>query len=255
MFVVEARGLTEERLALMLPRVAEAAEAIDAPIVIATDLSAIDTVAATMPGARTQILCEADATEQTITLILAMQLIGNGELYDRRLYENEAARLQRLNEEVARIAKVLSRLSQTDSAERRAGASDVFERRQTFTARPIDDVAIDPSEIRRAIKGRRLRDQFFGAGVFEEPGWDMVLDLFAAELKRTRVSVSSLCIAAAVAPTTALRWISKLTEAGLFQRQPDPLDRRRAYMELSERASRALRDYMGAMRRAGLSLA
>ena len=255
LFVVDTRGLAEERLVAVLPRIADAAAAWASPIVVTVDFAAIDAVVAALPGSRTQFLCDADAGEQAAALMLAASMIGHGRLQDSRLHENEAARLQRLNEEVARIAEVLSRLSRREAAERRSEASDVFDRRQTFGARPIDDIAIEPGEIRRAIKGRRLRDQFFGTGLFEEPGWDMILDLFAAELERTQVSVSSLCIAAAVAPTTALRWISKLTEAGLFERRPDPFDRRRAYMELSERASRAMRDYVGALRRAGLSLA
>ena len=43
----------------------------------------------------------------------------------------------------------------------------------------------------------------------------VLLDLFAAELEGNRVSVSSLCIAAGVAPTTALRWIARMTDMGL----------------------------------------
>ena len=100
-----------------------------------------------------------------------------------------------------------------------------------------------------------MRDQFFAPGLFEDPAWDMLLDLFAAELERTRVSVSSLCIAAAVAPTTALRWIAKMTETELFVRQPDPMDRRRAFMALSGHASQAMRRYMAAVRRTDLGMA
>lgn len=71
-----------------------------------------------------------------------------------------------------------------------------------------------------------------------------------AELERTRVSVSSLCIAAAVAPTTALRWIAKLTESGLLIRHPDPTDRRRAFIALSAKTSDAMRRYMLAVAQA-----
>ena len=113
-----------------------------------------------------------------------------------------------------------------------------------------DDSAIAPTEIRRAIRARRLRDQFFGGGLFEDPAWDMLLDLFAAELEGNRVSVSSLCIAAGVAPTTALRWIARMTDMGLFVRHPDPVDRRRAFMTLSPRASEAMRAYLVAARKA-----
>ena len=93
------------------------------------------------------------------------------------------------------------------------------------------------------------------AALFADPAWDMLLDLFAAQLERCQVSVSSLCIAAAVPPTTALRWIGTLHEAGLFERQADPSDRRRAYIGLSAKGFEAMRSYASAVKRAGLSLA
>jgi hypothetical protein len=40
--------------------------------------------------------------------------------------------------------------------------------------------------------------------LFADPGWDILLDLYAARQEGKQVSVSSLCIAAAVPPTTAL---------------------------------------------------
>ena len=92
-------------------------------------------------------------------------------------------------------------------------------------------------------------------GLFEDPAWDMLLDLFAAELEGRQVLVSSLCIASAVAPTTALRWINKLIAVGLLERQPDTLDRRRAFVALTPRASTCLNDYVAGLRRAGLSIA
>ncbi len=114
---------------------------------------------------------------------------------------------------------------------------------------------VTATEIRQTIRGRRLRDQFFGHGLFEDPAWDMLLDLSAADLERARVSVSSLCIAAAVAPTTALRWISRMTEAGLFEREPDPFDRRRAFMRLSAKARDGMHEYWRAAKRAGTMIA
>lgn len=254
LLALEAQGVDEKLLAAALPRIDAGANALGAPIVISFDRSAIDVVAATLLGPRTQMLCEPSLADRTLALALAAQAIGHDAISDTT-YEGEAARLKRLNEEVARIAEVLSRLSRRDTTDLRRDVPAIADRQFGFNAEPMPDVVIDAGEIRRAIRGRRLRDQFFGTGLFEEPGWDMILDLFAAELEGVRVSVSSLCIAAAVAPTTALRWVSKLTESGLFERQPDPFDRRRAYMELSERASRAIRDYVGALRRAGLSLA
>ena len=64
--------------------------------------------------------------------------------------------------------------------------------------------------------------------------------------------MSSLCIAAAVAPTTALRWIGRMTAAGLLVRQHDPFDRRRTLMSLSDRSLAALRSYVAMLRAQGL---
>ena len=103
--------------------------------------------------------------------------------------------------------------------------------------------------MRSIIRARRLRDQFFRGGLFADPAWDMLLDLFAARLEGTRVAVSSLCIAAAVPATTALRWIKALTDRGLFVRSADPQDGRRVYIALSDEVARSLTAYLRAVQR------
>ncbi|MEY4159388.1 MAG: hypothetical protein RLZZ136_9, partial [Pseudomonadota bacterium] len=104
-----------------------------------------------------------------------------------------------------------------------------------------------PTKIRDILRHRRLRDQFFDAELFTDPAWDMLLDLGAAQGEKQRVSVTSLCIAAAVPPTTALRWIGQMITAGLFQRTEDTHDRRRAFIELTTKASDALAYYFAAL--------
>jgi DNA-binding MarR family transcriptional regulator len=99
------------------------------------------------------------------------------------------------------------------------------------------------------IRARRLRDQYFRGDLFADPAWDMLLDLMAARIEKKRVAVSSLCIAAAVPATTALRWIKALTDRGLFVRAADPQDGRRVYIELSDDTARALATYLRALRR------
>ena len=59
--------------------------------------------------------------------------------------------------------------------------------------------------LREKIKLRRLREQFFPPDLFADPSWDIMLDLKAGAQEGQRVSLSSLCIAVAVPPTTALR--------------------------------------------------
>ncbi|WP_337847946.1 winged helix DNA-binding protein [Sphingomonas sp.] len=160
--------------------------------------------------------------------------------------ERERERLQRLNEEVARLAAVLSDFA-ADPVRR-----DLREPGRGFRAEPGEGADPAPRMVRSMIRARRLRDQHFHPELFADPAWDMLLDLYAARLEGVRVSVSSLCIAAAVPPTTALRWIGTLHDAGLFEREPDPIDRRRAHIKLTDRAAAAMRSYFAATERQGL---
>ena len=79
--------------------------------------------------------------------------------------------------------------------------------------------------------------------MFADPAWDMLLDLLQAEIAQLRVPVSSLCIAAAVPATTALRWLKTMTQQGIFVRRADPHDGRRVFVELAPQASQAMRRY------------
>lgn len=120
---------------------------------------------------------------------------------------------------------------------------------------PAEPVQVAAADVRKAIRARRLRSRPFPDVLFEDPAWDMLLDLYAAHLERAQVSVSSLCIASAVPPSTALRWISKMTEDGLFVREPDPFDRRRAFMALSEAAFDRMNRYFATLAQNGLAIA
>ena len=79
-----------------------------------------------------------------------------------------------------------------------------------------------------------MRLRYFDGSLFADPAWDILLDLAAARAERQQVSVTSLCIAAGVPATTALRWIGQMVEAGLLVRLSDPHDRRRAYIALAD---------------------
>jgi hypothetical protein len=95
------------------------------------------------------------------------------------------------------------------------------------------------------IRLRRRRDTIFGNGLFADPAWDMLLDLFLARERGLRpVSTSSLCIAAAVPATTALRWIDILVRRGLLSRHADPKDRRRVFIRLTDMAWRKMQDLL-----------
>ncbi|KPF79504.1 hypothetical protein IP88_01900 [alpha proteobacterium AAP81b] len=106
-------------------------------------------------------------------------------------------------------------------------------------ARP-EETPIDAALVRRILKLRRERMRFLPGDLFADPAWDMLLDLTAARLEGQQVPVSSLCIAASVPTTTALRWVRSLSEAGLFERSTDPRDARRTWIALTPQASEAM---------------
>ncbi|MEO7239938.1 MAG: winged helix DNA-binding protein, partial [Sphingomicrobium sp.] len=145
-----------------------------------------------------------------------------------------AARLRQLSDEVSRIASTLARLSAGPVAAAPAAQAQA-------ASAAIPEVSADT--IRAVIRARRLRSRFFSEELFADPAWDMLLDLLQAEISQLRVPVSSLCIAAAVPATTALRWLKTMTRQGMFVRRADPHDGRRVFVELAPEASDALRRY------------
>ncbi len=244
LILIEARGADPDQLIPILRLIGgDAAEAGPA-IVVTLDAEQIDLVAAQLLAGPVQLLCAPTVAERVSALAIALARKSHGFV---RADDKDAERLQRLNEEIARIAETLARLTRSEGT---AGRAIVGDRSLGYRAAPVA-VEVAATEVRMAIRVRQLRHQFFGEGLLEDPAWDMLLDLFAADLERAQVSVSSLCIAAAVAPTTALRWIGRMTEEGLFERKPDPFDRRRAFMALSANAREAMMRYWAAAKQIG----
>ncbi|CAO3452524.1 hypothetical protein [Azospirillum argentinense] len=98
--------------------------------------------------------------------------------------------------------------------------------------------------LRTLQQSRVARDKYFPKGLFEDPCWDMLLDLMANHLRGRRISVSSLCMASGVAQTTALRRITELHDRGLVRRIADEKDGRRVFIELTEQGIAALSGYV-----------
>ena len=112
-----------------------------------------------------------------------------------------------------------------------------------FLAAVQSDSGPGPRAVRRLLRWRSQRANFFSAKLFADPAWDILLELYAAELEQRRVSVGSLCIASRVPATTALRWIATLVGEGLIKRHSDPLDARRIFVTLAPDSSRAMAKY------------
>lgn len=200
--------------------------------VISAPAPLIDVVAARTWHPRVLHLCEADEADRVAAIALASARQKH-RLHDIGK-EQGAPRLQQLSDEVGRIATALASLSFD------AGTEKVAE----GEPEEILEGRFDAGQIRAMIRARRMRAQYLGSDLFADPAWDILLDLFAARLERRRVAVSSLCIAAGVPPTTALRWIKTLTDVGLLVRVADPQDGRRVHIELAPGTAGRLESYL-----------
>ena len=234
-----------------------------AQLVVSTSVEALDDVFASLDQSNPQILVDPGRAERVIALGRVLARLPNLRL--RELSEDDRLTLLRLTEQVGQIAERLEKMgadkagpqgsvtgdsafrfespapafaSQAGDANAGQGA-DASERLVRASRPPLPD----PRLVRKVIRQRQLRARFFDGDLFADPAWDMLLDLTAARVEHNRVSVTSLCIASGVPPTTALRWISQLTEAGLLERVEDETDRRRAFITLTDRAADAMARY------------
>lgn len=235
-------------------------------LVCETSLAALDRLVAAVPASlQAQFLVDADATDRLVALAAARRT--RYQVVHDIARDAAMERIDRLQEEVARISRLLGDLAgqrgglpgtPTGFAPRPEEFADypgqVRSAPRDFAAVPRSFVpeerAIERQRakaVRRVLRQRRMREQYFPADLFADPAWDMLLDLYAARLERQPVSVSSLCIAAAVPATTALRWIKTMTDAGLFLREADPHDGRRIFIGLAEGAFDSLARYFEAL--------
>jgi DNA-binding NarL/FixJ family response regulator len=223
-----------------------------AQLVVSTSVEALEDVFACLDQSGAQILVNPSRGERVVAL---------GQVLGRRLSqrvkdlsEEDRLTLLRLTEQVAQIAERLERLGGSSQPRESEESAFRFESPRQAYAAPDGDVSErlvrasrpplpEPRLVRRILRQRQLRARFFDGDLFADPAWDMLLDLTAARAEHTRVSVTSLCIASGVPPTTALRWIGQMTDAGLLERVDDETDRRRAFITLTDKAADAMARY------------
>jgi DNA-binding MarR family transcriptional regulator len=201
--------------------------------VVSTSENLLDPVVAALGDDGVELIVDADESERAAALAIATSRVGTPLRLSDVATDKSAARLRQLSDEVSRIAATLARLSTGPTP-----ATPAVE-----AAVPGDLPPVSAETVRSVIRARRLRSRYFSEELFADPAWDMLLDLLQAEIAHLRVPVSSLCIAAAVPATTALRWLKTMVGQGLFVRRADPHDGRRVFVELAPEASSALRRY------------
>ena len=96
---------------------------------------------------------------------------------------------------------------------------------------------------RRLLENRRKRVAIFGAQMFAEPAWDMLLLLYLSGRGR-RQTQSSLCELSGASRSTAMRWIEFLAGRGLVRREDHPTDKRQNFVSLTEKGRHLLDLYL-----------
>ncbi|MBX7526162.1 MarR family winged helix-turn-helix transcriptional regulator [Qipengyuania vesicularis] len=223
-----------------------------AQMVVSTSMAALDTVFGCFAMSGAQILVDARRADRVIAMGQVLAHVPNLRL--RELAEEDRLMLLRLTEQVGEIAQRLEGLS---PGQREGGGAFRLEA-PTQQWRGSDEGYVvkrgeaaprlpSGAAIRDMIRQRQTRAEFFDAQLFSDPAWDILLDLAASRAERRQVCVTSLCIAAAVPATTALRWISQMVEANLLVRIPDPHDRRRAHIALADATADLMARYFQAI--------
>lgn len=201
--------------------------------VVAASKNLVDVLFCEVGGSPIQLVIDGDEAERAAALAIATSGVERATTLSDVAADRSGERLRQLSDEVSRIASTLARLSTGPAS---------TERPAPIPAN-IDAPQVSGEIVRQVIRARRLRSRFFEKELFADPAWDMLLDLLQAEIAQLRVPVSSLCIAADVPATTALRWLKAMTDKGIFLRRADPHDGRRVFVELSPGASGAMRRY------------
>ena len=222
-----------------------------ARLVVSTTLDALDDVFFCLDQSQARILVAPTRGERVVALGQELTMIARVRVRDPA--GDDHISLLRLAEQVSEIARKLDALAPSNDD----GGSSAFRfetPKPPYAGPGKDDPNArlgraarppmpDPRLVRQIIRSRQARARFFDGELFADPAWDILLDLTAARAEHERVSVTSLCIASGVPPTTALRWISQMVEGGLLERVEDVQDKRRAFIALSDGAADAMARY------------
>lgn len=225
-----------------------------AHLIVSTSMDALEDVFAALSQCDPQILVQPSRAERVVAVGRVLAELSSSRV--REMTEDDRLNLLHLSRQVEAIAHKLDSLSHhreisMNERDNRLGDCVPSFRGAEInpllnyknSAQEIRPPLPDPRHVRRLIAGRQARAKFFEEELFADPAWDMLLDLTAAHAEHQRVSVTSLCIAAAVPATTALRWIKQLVDSGVFVRVADSTDRRRAFIGLSEQSTEAMARY------------
>jgi len=93
------------------------------------------------------------------------------------------------------------------------------------------------------ISRRETRRQLFGAGIFRDPAWDILIELYKAHLAGQETTVSNLTMLGYFPQTTGLRHLARLVDNSIAIRTADEFDHRRIFVTLTKHGLSILERY------------
>ncbi len=157
------------------------------------------------------------------------------------------ALIREMRAKAARTESVDDKLSTLTGEIRLLGS--LLQIQASHAAAPVDVPASmrtnpDAALLRKLIRAESTRAMAIGGKALGDPAWNILLDLILASLEDRKVAVSSACIVAGVATTTALRLITRMVDDGVLMRVPDESDGRRHFLAIEPTVERALKSYI-----------
>jgi DNA-binding response OmpR family regulator len=157
------------------------------------------------------------------------------------------ALIREMRAKAARTESVDDKLSTLTDEIRLLGS--LLQNQASHAAAPVDVPASmrtnpDAALLRKLIRAESTRAMAIGGKALGDPAWNILLDLILASLEDRKVAVSSACIVAGVATTTALRLITRMVDDGVLMRVPDESDGRRHFLAIEPTVERALKSYI-----------
>lgn len=111
-------------------------------------------------------------------------------------------------------------------------------------AQPTPAEADSEAELMGYLQWREGRTSHFPNGLFSDPAWDILLELYSAEAGRRRISIRELTAASRVPASSALRWLSLLESHGLLRLKGDPRDADGSSVELTAAGRYAMQSFL-----------
>lgn len=127
-------------------------------------------------------------------------------------------------------------------------AARLVEAAEAETLRRMTDhgrIALTARFVRSLIAARRLRYERLGPALAPEPGWSLLLILYAARLDgRLELTLADLTRSADAPGSTVYGRIAALEAQGLLQRRSDPARGRGTLIGLTDEAAARIHDYL-----------